>query len=40
MWSCPAREEDGENAERGERGFPLRRQVMRASDKVDVFMDN
>lgn len=40
MWSCPAREEDGENGERGERGFPLCHPVMRASDKVDVFMDN
>lgn len=48
MWSCPAGEGDGKGWEsgvdgdrdRGERDFAQRCPVMRASNKVDVFMDN
>lgn len=50
MWSCRAGEEtEGElsdgggvvvDGDRGERDFPLYGLVMRASNKVDVFMDN
>ncbi len=44
MRSCPAGEGDrevgGGDGDRGERDFPQCRPVMRASNKVDVFMDN
>lgn len=48
MWSCPAGEGDregwvglgGGDRDGGERDFPQCRPVMRASNKVDVFMDN
>lgn len=45
MWACHASETEkergrGRDGDRGERDFPLYRPVMRASNKVDVFMDN
>lgn len=39
-WRRRQREVGGRDGDRGERDFPQCRPVMRASNKVDVFMDN